>query len=139
MFKINNRNTRTMCETCSKSTPERRQWHTYFTPCSNTSIVNFEQVNSDWVNTFEGLFSICSYYRYQNDYHFYNLFRVFFQSLLLWYHSLFRPSTLPHSHNHFHQHENNHLHHNFENCFIIIVITIAISHHINILLVVKTL
>ena len=74
-----------MCETCSKSTPERRQWHTYFTPCSSISIVNFEQVNSDWVNTFEGLFSICSYYRYQNDYH---LVRVghsnYFAVQLLW-------------------------------------------------------
>ena len=30
MFKINNKNTRAMCEICSKltiKTPERRQWH----------------------------------------------------------------------------------------------------------------
>ena len=44
MFKVNNRNTRTRCEICSKltiKTPEER-------PCSNVSIVNFEQVNADW-------------------------------------------------------------------------------------------
>ena len=37
VFKINNRETRKRCY--------RR---TYFTPCSNVSIVNFEQVNADW-------------------------------------------------------------------------------------------
>ena len=53
LFKINNENTRTMCEICSKSTvkaPERRQClyckiGTDFTPCSGVSIVEFEQVN----------------------------------------------------------------------------------------------
>ena len=40
MFKVNNKNTRTRCEICSKltiKTPERRQ------------ITNFEQVNTGWV------------------------------------------------------------------------------------------
>ena len=49
MFKVNIRNTRARCEICSKltiKTPERRQW---LTPCSSVSIVNFEQVNADWV------------------------------------------------------------------------------------------
>ena len=44
MFDVNNRNTRTRCETCSKFTikiPERRH-------CSTVSIVNFEQVNAGW-------------------------------------------------------------------------------------------
>ena len=40
MFKVNNRNTRTRCEICSKLT---------ITPCSSVSIVNFEQVNAGWV------------------------------------------------------------------------------------------
>ena len=53
MFKVNNRNTRTRCEICSKlntKTPERRQWRpsgvfiVNFTPCSNVFIVNFEHV-----------------------------------------------------------------------------------------------
>ena len=42
LFKVNNRNTRTRCEICSKltvKTPERR---------SSVSIVDFEQVNADW-------------------------------------------------------------------------------------------
>ena len=40
MFKVNNRNTRTRCEICSKltiKTPERRQWSR-----SGVFIVNFE-------------------------------------------------------------------------------------------------
>ena len=41
MFKVNNRNTRTRCEICSKLTN-----FTYFTPCSSVSIVNFEQVKA---------------------------------------------------------------------------------------------
>ena len=40
LFKVNNRNTRTRCEICSKLT--------YFTPCSSISIVSFEQVNAGW-------------------------------------------------------------------------------------------
>ena len=53
MFKVNNRNTRTRCEICSKvtiKTPERRQ--TYSTPSSSVSIVNFKQVNAGWVFIF---------------------------------------------------------------------------------------
>ena len=41
IFKVNNRNTRTRCEICSKltiKTPERRQWR-----CSSV-IVNFEHI-----------------------------------------------------------------------------------------------
>ena len=41
--KVNNRNTRTRCEICSKSTL------TYFKPCSTVSIVNFEHVIAGWV------------------------------------------------------------------------------------------
>ena len=37
---LENRNTRTSCEICSKSTIK--------TPCSSVSIVNFEHVNTDW-------------------------------------------------------------------------------------------
>ena len=42
LFKVNNRNTRTMCEICSKltiKTPERRRWRR-----SGIFIVNFEQI-----------------------------------------------------------------------------------------------
>ena len=56
MFKVNNRNSRTRCEICSKltiKTPEQPQWRlknlwTYFTPCPSVSIVNFEQANAGW-------------------------------------------------------------------------------------------
>ena len=44
MFKVNNRNTRTRCEICSKLTIK-----THFTPCSSVSIVNFEHLNAGWV------------------------------------------------------------------------------------------
>ena len=51
MLTVNNRNTRTRSEICSKltiKTLERRQWRlsqkTYFTPCSSVSIANFEDV-----------------------------------------------------------------------------------------------
>ena len=43
MFKVNNRNTRTKCEICSKltiKTPERRQWRR-----SGVFIVNFEHIS----------------------------------------------------------------------------------------------
>ena len=43
MFKVNNRNTRTRCEICSKltiKTPERRQWRR-----SGVFIVNFEHIS----------------------------------------------------------------------------------------------
>ena len=38
MFKVNNKDTKTTSMA-------------YFTPCSDVSIVNFEQVNADWVRT----------------------------------------------------------------------------------------
>ena len=53
LLKVNNRNTRTKYEICSKTTiktPERR-W-TYFTPSSSVSIVNFEHVIAGWSNRF---------------------------------------------------------------------------------------
>ena len=43
LLKINNRNTRARCETCSEftiKTPERRQW-----PRSGVFIVNFEHIS----------------------------------------------------------------------------------------------
>ena len=43
LFKVNNRNTRTMCEICPKltvNTPERRQWRS-----SCVFIVNFEHIS----------------------------------------------------------------------------------------------
>ena len=49
MFKINNRNTRTRCEICSKlsiKTPERSHWRR-----SGVSIVNFEQLNAGWLTS----------------------------------------------------------------------------------------
>ena len=49
LLKVNNRNTRTKCEICSKltiKTPERRLWPI---PCSSVSIVNFEKVNAGWL------------------------------------------------------------------------------------------
>ena len=47
MLKVNNRNTKTRCEICSKltiKTPERR----YFIPYSSVFIVNFEKINVGW-------------------------------------------------------------------------------------------
>ena len=61
MFKVKNRNTGTRCEICSEltlKTPERRQWRrsggfiVNFEHISHLVIlfiVNFEQVNADWV------------------------------------------------------------------------------------------
>ena len=60
MFRVNNGNPRTRCETCSNltiKTAERRHWRrsgvfiinlTFSTPCYSVSIVNFEQVNASW-------------------------------------------------------------------------------------------
>ena len=58
MFKVNNQNTRTMCEICSKltiKTPERCQLHRsgvfvvhFEQNLSGVSTVNFEQVNTGW-------------------------------------------------------------------------------------------
>ena len=55
MFKVNNRNTRTRREICSKltiKTAEPRRWRC-FTPCSSVAMVNFEQVNVSWVDKYE--------------------------------------------------------------------------------------
>ena len=63
MIEVNNSNTRTRCEICSRltiKTPERRHWRRWrrsgvfivnyeHITCSSVSIVNFEQVNADWV------------------------------------------------------------------------------------------
>ena len=75
-FKVNNRNTRTRCEICSKlliNISERRLWNMFkvnnkdtrttpgiilvsllltlniFSPCSSVSIVNFKHVTAGWV------------------------------------------------------------------------------------------
>ena len=45
MFKVNNRNTRTRCDICSKLKIMTSLWRR-FIPCSNVSIVNFEQSNT---------------------------------------------------------------------------------------------
>ena len=57
LFKVNNKNTWERCEVSSKltiKTPEQSQWRgivwTYFTHFSSISIVEFEQVNINWVN-----------------------------------------------------------------------------------------
>ena len=47
MFKVNNINSRTKCET-------------YFTPCSSASIVNFDQVNAGWEQSNNKPLSKCS-------------------------------------------------------------------------------
>ena len=50
LLKVSNRNTRTRCETCSKSKikiTERHHWRR-----SSVLIVNFEHVNADWVVSF---------------------------------------------------------------------------------------
>ena len=47
LLKVNNRNTRTRCEICSKLTI-KILW-TYFIPCSSVSIFNFEHVIAGWV------------------------------------------------------------------------------------------
>ena len=61
LLKVNSRNTRTMCEICSKltlKTPMVSFWclfcklWIYFTPCSCVSIFNLEQVNAGKESTF---------------------------------------------------------------------------------------
>ena len=54
MFKVNNRNTRTRCQICSKltiKTPEWPHWRRsdVFVNFEHISIVNFEQVDAGWV------------------------------------------------------------------------------------------
>ena len=62
LLKVSNRNTRILCEICSKLTiknPEKRRsgvfiknfsthFHTYSTHCSRVSIVDFEPMNAGW-------------------------------------------------------------------------------------------
>ena len=45
LLKLNNRNTRTRCEICSKLTME-------LIPCSSVSIVNFENLIAGWDESF---------------------------------------------------------------------------------------
>ena len=59
LLKVNNRNTRTRCEICSKLTIKTMDNGVVlvsllltlnnFPPCSGVSIANFEHVNVDWV------------------------------------------------------------------------------------------
>ena len=52
LLKVNNRNTKAMCEICSAFTiklPEWRAFWAYITPCSNISHVKFEHVIVGWV------------------------------------------------------------------------------------------
>ena len=62
MFKVNNRNTRTRCEICTKltiKTPEQHHWHCSgvfivnfvhisHLILSSVSVVNFERANANW-------------------------------------------------------------------------------------------
>ena len=70
MFRVNNKDTRT--------TPLASFWclycllWTYFTPCSNVSIVNFEYVITSWVGT------SCMWYK-----PFFNLYKFPFENLLI--------------------------------------------------------
>ena len=64
MFKVNNKNTTTRCEICSKLTIKTvvlvcllLTW-TYFTPCSSVFIVNFEQVNACWARKWSKMWSL---------------------------------------------------------------------------------
>ena len=63
MFTVNNRNTKTKCEICSKltiKTPERR----YVTSYSSVFIVNFEQINAGWkdINGFKSTGPVSSFF-----------------------------------------------------------------------------
>ena len=57
MFRVNMKNIGTRCEISLKltiKTPERRQlaisvFNSYFTPCSSSFKVDFEQANASWV------------------------------------------------------------------------------------------
>ena len=49
MFRVNNRNTRARCETCSRLTIKGT--------CSRVSIVNFEHVIASWATTSESIYS----------------------------------------------------------------------------------
>ena len=62
MFKVNNKNTRTRCETCSKltlRTPKRRHWRcSGVFVCSSVFIGNFEQVNAGWEISYSQIVTI---------------------------------------------------------------------------------
>ena len=68
LLKVNNRNTGTRCEICSKltiKTPERRHWR--FKPCCSASVVNFEHVIAGWADTNSlAHFDSDKYWPYQN-------------------------------------------------------------------------
>ena len=68
MVKVNNRNTLTRSEICSKltiKTPERR----FFTPYSSVFIVNFEQINAGWddVNGFKSTGPVSSFFCFDHE------------------------------------------------------------------------
>ena len=78
LFKVNNKNTRTMCEICPKfmiKTIEQRHWHCFgifivnfekiLHNCSSVSIVPFEKVNARWVIN-SGSFLMTSFYYLHN-------------------------------------------------------------------------
>ena len=50
LFKVNNRNTRTMCEICPEVSIGSLKCYllTYFTYCSNVCIIDFKQVITGW-------------------------------------------------------------------------------------------
>ena len=63
LFKVNNGNTKTMCEICSKSTILATEPHQILTRttsvCSSgVSILHFEQVNTGWDMTSEEIFLV---------------------------------------------------------------------------------
>ena len=72
LFKVSNNNTWAMCEISSKltiNTLEQRQWlrsdvfilsFEHMSHCSGVSIVNFEQLNTDWVCT---IFSLRHFFK----------------------------------------------------------------------------
>ena len=62
MFKVNNGNTRTRCEICSKLTIKTPERH-YFTPYSSVFIVNLEQINTggENVNGFKSTGQVSSF------------------------------------------------------------------------------
>ena len=57
MFKVNNRNTRTRCEICSKLTIK-----TYLTSFFSVSIVNFEQINAGRAGLLNKVSKFCLFY-----------------------------------------------------------------------------
>ena len=94
LFKVNNRNTRKGYEICTSFSSSwcfySLLW-IYFTPFSGVSIVDFEQVNVNWVDTLRPIFPSSMYPSYGNqpidwqsksfDWSLYdrNSFRLFYQ------------------------------------------------------------